>query len=230
MADFWNDLAPEVRERIELGNDSANRLRRGEHVEWWVNVGRAVRQMQIEAMRYAGTNVNKGRRYNEAWAELAKHAPSIVSFHKNDRQHAAWLADNWEAVNAWLHSLGERERMKKNHPQAIHRSYDAAHAVRHPDAETAAVVPKRSAAQQIETLDIIRMLRSGTFRPGTSMSEVADALHAGLAYDALRRLHLEIGRRLANEDRQDRIEGEVQARGEARVKVKTASKSAPRSR
>jgi hypothetical protein len=70
--------------------------------------------------------------------------------------------------------------------------------------------------RQDDPLDIIRMLRSGVFNPGTSMAEVGDALEAGLAYDALKRLSGEITKRIANAERQDRIEAGVKRKPRAK--------------
>jgi hypothetical protein len=218
MADYWNELAPEVREQIELGEASVKRLTRGEHIEWWLNAGRALAAMQAEAMRHAGINVNKGPRYVAAWKVLARHAPALAALEKSDRSHAVWLATEWEAVNAWLQTLGMTKRLTLNHPRAIHRSYNDAHLPPKPAAET--VAPPRTPTHQIEVLDIVKTLRGGgVFPPGTPMSHVADALDAGLSYDALRRLHLEIGKRLANHERQDRIEDGVKQKHAAKAKT-----------
>jgi len=214
MPDFWNELASEVRERIELGEASVKRLARGEHVEWWLNAGRALADMQVEAMRHAGTNANKGPRYNEAWKTLARHAPGLAALDKSDRSHAVWLATEWEVVNPWLHTLAVNARLMLNHPRAIHRRYDAAHL---PPVEA---MERKPAARQPPTdpMEIIRQLRGGVFSPGTSMEEVADVLQAALSYDTLGRLHAALGARLKAlalaEGRQDRIEAEIRDRAE----------------
>jgi hypothetical protein len=223
MADFWNELAPEVRERIELGEASVKRLKRGEHIEWWLNAGRALADLQAEAMRHAGTNVNKGPRYNEAWTTLARHAPELTGLDKSDRSHAVWLATEWEVVNAWLHTLAVNERLALNHPRAIHRRYDAAHLP--PTAETARKAAAH--AQPVDAMEIIRQLRGGVFSPGTSMEEVASTLHASVSYDAFKRLVAACLRLMEPEDRQDRIEAQVRERTERNAKAKarrTASK------
>jgi hypothetical protein len=227
--DHWNDIAPEVRARIELGEASAGRLQRGEHVDWWVNTGRAILDLQNEAMRGAGgINTNKGRRYNEAWAALIRHVPKINAIDTGTRAHAAWLAQNWEMVKAWLDGRGDKKRLELHHPRAIHRAYDAAMAVKHPAAAAEAAAPTRTAMRQDDALELIRALRAGVFPPGTSMEQVADALDVGLSYNALRLLHRAIGARLANAERQDRIEADVRQRAGARVRARrAASESAP---
>jgi hypothetical protein len=178
--------------------------------------------MQAEAMRHAGTNVNKGPRYNEAWKTLARHAPGLAALDKSDRSHAVWLATEWEAVNAWLHTLAVNKRLALNHPRAIYRSYDAAHLP--PTAETERKAAARS--QPVDALGIIYQLRGGVFPPGTSMEEVADVLHAALSYDALKRLLAALSRRLEPEERQDRIEGQVRERTERNAKAKARREKA----
>jgi hypothetical protein len=78
-------------------------------------------------MRHAGTNTNKGPRYNEAWKTLARHAPSLATLDKSDRSHAVWLATEWEVVSRWLHTLAVNVRLQLNHPRTIHRRFDAVH-------------------------------------------------------------------------------------------------------
>jgi hypothetical protein len=161
--------------------------------------------MQSEAMRLARSNIAKGRHYTDARV-LAMHAPHLRDIDQGARSHAVWLAANWESALPRWRSLGPREGLKLNHPRSVHRRYDLAQ--RPPGLTPQALADAtKPPARQDDPLDIIRMLRAGVFRPGTAMTEVADA--AGPAYDALKRLHAEIGRRIANAERRDRIEDQV---------------------
>jgi hypothetical protein len=197
MSNLWNELAPEIRERIELADAIMAALKRGETIERWLNVGRGLLDMQTEAMRIGGSNINKGKSYIAAWQALAAHAPHLKDIEQSTRSHAVWLAENWEQVNGWLLTLAVNKRLTLNHPRAIHRSYDLAHTPPGADAEWESA-ERKSKAQQSDLLEIIHMLLGqGVVTPSTSISGVADALEAALSFDLLRRLHRELGRRVA---------------------------------
>jgi hypothetical protein len=214
MADYWDELSQEAREEIELGDASMEALRRGETLERWLNIGRALVRMQSEAMHLARSNIAKGRHYTDAWRMIAMHAPHLKDIDQGARSHAVWLASNWETVLPWWRSLGPRESLKLNHPRSVHRRYDLAHQPPEATPQAQAIADAtKPPMRQDDPLEVIRMLRSCVFPPGTAMSVVADALEAGLNFDTLKRLHTEIGKRIANAERQDRIEAGVKQRG-----------------
>jgi hypothetical protein len=134
MPDYWNDLPPEARDEIERGDAALAALKRGETIERWLDIGRALARMQAEAMRQAYTNIPKGKRYAGAWGAIATHAPHLRDVEQSTRSHAVWLATEWQTVNAWLQTLAHNVRLQLNHPRAIRRRYDAAHVP--PGAET----------------------------------------------------------------------------------------------
>jgi hypothetical protein len=221
MSDWWSELTPEAREILELGNASYVALKRGETIERWLNVGRAAANLQTEIMSRAGTNVPKGKRYNEVLKRMGVHErlPDLCHIDPTTRSHAVWLANEWDQVNAWLHTLSVNVRLQKNHPTTLRRGYDA-YLMQQARSKAAAAkaATEKPAARQDDPLDLVKMLRTGVFKAGTSMREVADLLESGLAYDTLKRLHDEIGKRLDNHERQDRIEASVK---------KPARKAAP---
>jgi len=147
-------------------------------------------------MRRSHSNIPKGRAYVDAWQAIAAHAPHLRDIEHSTRSHAIWLANEWEAVNTWLQTLAHNVRLQLNHPRAIRRRYDAAHVP--PGAGKDSAEKVKPEQRQDDPLEVIRMLKSGVLRPGTSMAEVADVLETGLAFDTLRRLHAEIGKRIAN--------------------------------
>jgi hypothetical protein len=207
MPDFWAELAPEARDEIERGDASMAALKRGETIERWHDIGRALVRMQAEAMRRSASNIPKGRAYSDAWQTIAAHAPHLRDIEQSTRSHATWLATAWEPVNAWLQTLAHNVRLQLNHPRAIHRRYDAAHVP--PGADKDSGGKAKPEARQHDPMEIVRMLKSGVFAPGISMVEAAQVLIAGLSFDALKRLHAEVGRHIAREERQDRIEAGV---------------------
>jgi hypothetical protein len=198
MADFWSELTTEVRERIELGEASVKRLARGEHIEWWLNAGRALAAMQAEALRHAASNTPKGPHYNAAWKVLARHAPGLAALDKSARSHAVWLATEWEAVNGWLQKLPPNKRLTLNHPRAVHRSYDATHLPLPPE------TPKKKAGTRLG------------FKPGASAEEVGEHIAGQHKPEYLRRLAKVLITLADREERQDGIEAKARKRGAKR--------------
>jgi hypothetical protein len=184
---------------------------RSETIERWLNIGKALVRIQQWIMHEARTNVPKGRRYNDVQKRLGlnEHVPHLCQVDPASRSHAIWLVQEWSVVGPWLNEIEPRRRLQWNHPTTIKRQYEA-HLARLAQAKAektkALAEATRPPAQQDSPMDLVKMLRTGIFKPGTAMTEVADTLEAGLSYDALKRLHAEIGKRIANAERQDRIE------------------------
>ena len=162
-------------------------------------------------MANAHTNRPQGPPYRAELKRLLTKEPWAAGINTTTTAHCYWLIDNLPAVTAWREGIGDK-RDVWNHPSTVKRNYEA-HLTRL--AQASAVKAKAAAdatqppMRQDDPVDIVRMLRSGVFKPGTAMTEVADVLEAGLAYDTLKRLHAELGRRLDNHERQDRIEADV---------------------
>jgi hypothetical protein len=136
---WWDELTEEARREITDGEATYAALKRGETVERWLAVGKALARIQDEIVRVSGSNAPKGRRYNDAEKRLGlrQHAPHLVDINPTTRSHAVWLATEWEAANAWLQTLDIATRLQKNHPTTIRRGYDAAR--RTPRRDAAAV-------------------------------------------------------------------------------------------
>src|SRR4051812_15843280 len=105
MIGGWDDLSPEHRAALELGDAAMQRLKRGESIERWHEVGIALNTLQAQAMTFAQSNTPAGAKYNAAWADLASHVPHLRDIDKSSRSHATWLAANWEPVSTWLLTL-----------------------------------------------------------------------------------------------------------------------------
>jgi hypothetical protein len=221
MSKWWDELPPDTRQELELGEASYAALKRGETVERWLNIGKALARMQAEIMRVA-QSANRGRRYNDVRQRLGlhEHLPHLCEIHKTTRSHAVWLAENWEPVNAWLHTLAVNARLQKNHPSTIKRGYEA-HEMALTRGATATAKASADAlkppARQDNPIDIVRMFRSGVFPPGRSVSELADVVEAGLAFDTFKRFTAECIKRIERSERQDKIEAEASARGTTRA-------------
>jgi hypothetical protein len=202
---------PEAEQAIMRdARDAYGRIDRGEHTTDWLAIGRAYNALQARALAASGSNQAVGARYNACWAYYAdRYGIAGFDIDKPTKSHCMWLAENWESVSAWLAQRGANERQRWNHPTTIRRNYLARTVVQPATASQAAKPPMR----QDDPVDIVRMLRSGVFPPATSMAEVANVLESGLSYDTLKRLHAEIGKRIANAERQDRVEAEARKKG-----------------
>jgi hypothetical protein len=60
---------------------------------------------------------------------LGAHVPDLESINRTTRAHPVWLAENAVAVEEWRKTLATNQREELNHPSAIRRRFDAAHAV-----------------------------------------------------------------------------------------------------
>lgn len=125
----WGAVPALAKKHIADGENALARI--NEHVKLlihdWRAVGTALGDMQREAMRQAGIQRPVGRSYNAAWATLAADHPRLAKLEKEIRHHAMWLADHWEAVEAWHAELGEEVQRMINHPATIHRRFDRDH-------------------------------------------------------------------------------------------------------
>jgi hypothetical protein len=198
-------------ERIAAGRAADERIRDGEHFNDWVAVADALTAIKEEAMEAANAPNNpKHPRYRAEFKRIIETRETWAARYGDaERAHCYWLIDHLPAVMAWRDTLGKR-RDEWNHPSTVKRNFELMTAVKPPKAEV--VEALKPPARQDDPLDIVRMLRAGVFPPGTSMSEVADALEAGLNFNTLKRLHTEIGKRIERSERQGRGRCAAQAR------------------
>jgi hypothetical protein len=121
-----------VRETIALGEATLQALERGETIERWLHIGRALAALQAEAMSRSHSNTPYGKRYTAAWAMLGNsdhHAARLCALDAGARSHALWMANEWTVIEPWLKTLTPNLRLALNHPRSVHRRYDAAHSV-----------------------------------------------------------------------------------------------------
>ena len=122
---------PEERRAIILAGEAAIMNRRRAFDDW-LAVGRAFRELQLEAMRQSNSREPKGRRYGDAY-ELLELPPEIANLHKidkSDRAKIIWLYENEAPVRRWYETLGQNQRDRWTHPQTIKLHYGSA--PRHP--------------------------------------------------------------------------------------------------
>jgi hypothetical protein len=127
--DGWERLSAEAQLEILNGDNAIRRIREYEDYHRWLEVGRAFLRLQSEAIYLSGGNRPFGRAYTRARAELGAHVPDLESINRTTRAHAVWLAENAVAVEEWRKTLATNQREELNHPSAIRRRFDAAHAV-----------------------------------------------------------------------------------------------------
>src|SRR4051794_32738286 len=97
----WDEVEPELRNRIDNGVAAIMRINRHEAFKDWLQVGEALNAMQTAAMRLAHTNQPVGPPYRAAWKTIAAQVPNLVNIHKTTRSHAVWMANQREAIEEW---------------------------------------------------------------------------------------------------------------------------------
>jgi len=120
----WEDVALELRDRIEGGVSAIMRINRHETFADWLKVGEALAAMQTAAQRFSGGNATTGRGYNLGYKVIAERVPDLAAINKTTRAHAIWFATNHEAITAWHERLPSNIRQQVNHPTTIKRRYE----------------------------------------------------------------------------------------------------------
>jgi hypothetical protein len=187
-------------------------LKRGESVDQWRDVGRALLTLQAEAMSVADTNQPIGRNYNAAWQSLAMHVPHLRDLDKATRSHAMWLAAQWEQVEVWRATLAQNERLETNHPSVIRRKYDRTHKAPSNPGDAGTKTSKRIELQdQIIRLqdenDALKKRNKGVLLmpndgPDVAADKIADEHNA----DWMERLRRALEKKIEANRRQDAIE------------------------
>jgi hypothetical protein len=90
-------------------------------------IGHAFELLQLEAMERSHSQNPVGRRYNEAYAALAKPAPELTKVNKTDRAQYIWCYQFNETIAAWWETVAQNQRDRWSHPDTIKRHYLAAH-------------------------------------------------------------------------------------------------------
>jgi hypothetical protein len=162
MTNSWDELLDNEREAATLGEAAVRQLKKHESIDRWHDAGKALVTLQTAAMRLAHTNQPQGPRYRAKWQELSDHVPHLRDLDKGSRSDACWLANEWEAVNAWLQTLVYPERWRLNHPTSIHRRWKATHAA--PGGEEAGTSPaagykQRAAELEAENAELRQQLK-----------------------------------------------------------------------
>jgi hypothetical protein len=200
---------PEAEQAIMRdARDAYGRIDRGEHTIDWLAIGRAYNALQARALAASGSNQAVGARYNACWAYYAdRYGIAGFDIAKPTKSHCMWLAENWEAVSAWLAQRGANERQQWNHPTTIRRNY-LARTVVQPATASQPAKPTPSQAALIEKADAIMALRSGSLLPpGMSMETLGDLLRD--RPDKRRSLIRKLQTDIESDERQDRVEAEV---------------------
>lgn len=209
---LWEQIQPEVRDRIELGERAVLYLRKHESIERWRETGQAIIDLQAACMNISRSNKPMGKAYNPIWTELSKHVPHLVALASSTRSDAGWLATNWEAVSAWMeHSLSHEERWRLNHPTAVKRRYTNAHKPSESTtADATSPSPRIALQDQVIKLqaevDMLRKKGGGGLLPSASVDDVTEALFAAHNTAFVRRLIEALNKQLVAEERQDSIE------------------------
>jgi hypothetical protein len=215
MSDFdpWDRLDEARRAIYEKGEAAAQVLQKYETIERWHEIGDAAAALMADAMTWGGSNTATGRGYNHAWARLSAHCPTVRDLDKSARSAAVWMAQNWTQVSVWLNTLTPSERLKLNHPTVIHRRYDAAHKPPSPEGTAAAVSPRIAAQDELikvqRELDMLRKKGGGGLLPGASVEEVVEAIFTAQSPAFVKKLIMELDKRLEAEVRQDAIEAKA---------------------
>lgn len=111
-------------EAVAHGRDAWARLKKDQTFEDWLLVGQTLGIGRSWAMRRAGTNAPAGRGYNEAFSGwLADNGFSDID--RGTRSRLADIMEHRSEIEAWRHQLPLAERLRKNHPNAIWRGWEA---------------------------------------------------------------------------------------------------------
>jgi hypothetical protein len=148
----WQRLSTEAQNEIMAGALAIRRIRQHEDYTHWVQVGRALLRLQEEAMHLSGANSPQGRGYTAMRADLGSRVPDLDSINKTTRAHSVWLAQNFGAVEKWRATLATNVREMLNHPTALRRRYDAAHAMPHGGKPTPPLTPSQRTQSEIVRL------------------------------------------------------------------------------
>lgn len=143
----WRGMAADRSQTIAQGEEAISVQRQG--LNRIFAVGHAFEAMQQEAMLRSHSNQSVGKRYNEAYATLAKPVPELTKVNKTDRNQYVWCWLHHDELQRWWQTIAQSQRDRWNHPDAIKRHYLAATATSAP-AEELAPRPSLSARKDIE--------------------------------------------------------------------------------
>lgn len=215
--DPWDKLGDARRAVYEKGEAAALILRKYESIERWREIGEASAALMHDAMEHAGANGPLGPNYKQMWRRLAEHVPTVKGLDPAARSAAIWMVENWTEVQERLFSgLTPKERLLVNHPTVVRRRYEAM--LKREEGVTAdkPVSPRVRLQDQVirlqEEVDLLRKKSGGGLMPSASVSDVTDALFEAHNPAFMRRLMTAVEKRLAAEERQDRIEAKGKPR------------------
>ena len=122
----WERLSPEAQQEIMEGALAYHDLKtKRQDYSHWVRIGRALARLQTEAMALVGVNHLQDPKYRRAFRGLlgSEKAGELGEIDSATRTHAVWLANNFEAVEAWLAVQAANKLVKMNHPTTIWRQH-----------------------------------------------------------------------------------------------------------
>jgi hypothetical protein len=120
-------VTPESLVIIKRGQKAFKDLDKDKNWHSWLQVGEAIMECRLTAMRHAGVNAPFGRGYTAAYAYLMEHykfAEQIKD--KGDRQKLVAIMENLPAVEAWRAGLSPEDKRRWNHPTTVFRQWDKA--------------------------------------------------------------------------------------------------------
>ena len=121
----WQGMATDRARAIAEGEEAMAVQRGG--LGRIFKIGFAFEQWQLEAMDRSHSQNPVGKRYNDAYAALARPAPELTKVNKTDRNQYIWCWQYHETVAAWWSTVAQNQRDRWNHPDAVKRHYLAAH-------------------------------------------------------------------------------------------------------
>jgi hypothetical protein len=120
-------LDPDTQTLVTRGREAWRTLRNDETWEKWIAIGRAIEAGRAAIMRLLHTNQPKGRAWSQTFgAWLAENEFDQID--KGVRSRLQTCLDHLPEIEAWRQTLGLTQRLQLNHPNAVLRRWQAAHA------------------------------------------------------------------------------------------------------
>ena len=110
--------------------EAADRIKSGQHWRDWMYIAEGLEIGRSKALRLAGTNNIQHPAYRRAFREWMKPRTWASELDGPTRNHLFWCLDHRNDIEAWRETLAQNERARLNHPTAMKRKYEAAHAER----------------------------------------------------------------------------------------------------
>lgn len=203
--------------RIAAGRTAFDKINSHEHFRDWLAVADALVAIREAAMDAAHTNHPQGPPYRAALKAIRIREPWTDKVDSATTTACYWLIDNLPAVQAWRDTLTFKQRDEWNHPATVRRAYERLNVVKEPKPDGAAPPPQRLVLQDkvIELqaeVDLLRKKGGGGLLPGASVEEVTERLFEAHNAAFVKRLIVELDKRLAAEVRQDAIEARAAKR------------------